>query len=173
MPTPNISNIVAYDPLIKHSTDKYQPGVDWRLVKAQLFQESQLKPDAVSPAGAQGIAQFMPKTWAEKHKQMRMPPEATPFKPQFAIPALCFYMTQLHDEWTAERAISDRYALTLASYNAGLGNILDAQELAGGANEYHKIIAQLHRVTGDKNARETRTYVERIFGYFVEQITRG
>jgi len=51
-----------YDALIKTAQKKYLPGTDWRLLKAQLTQESDLNPRAVSPAGAQGIAQFMPNT---------------------------------------------------------------------------------------------------------------
>jgi soluble lytic murein transglycosylase-like protein len=173
MPTPRISSIRAHDPLIKHSAENYLHDVDWRLIKAQLFQESRLKVDAVSPAGAIGIAQFMPGTWNDMKKQMRMPTNASPLQPEYAIPALCHYMAKLHNEWTAKREDADRYALAMASYNAGLGNIVEAQKLAAGANQYHKIIAQLHQVTGEDNAHETRTYVERIFGYFVEQITRG
>jgi soluble lytic murein transglycosylase-like protein len=173
MPTPKISTIVTYDGMIKLSAERFLLDVDWRLVKAQLFQESRLNPTAVSPVGAQGLAQFMPKTWSDMKRELRMHAEASPFEPTYAIPALCHYMAKLHNQWTAKREDADRYALALASYNAGLGNIIRAQKLAGNANEYHQIIAQLHRVTGDKNARETRTYVEKIFGYFVEQITRG
>jgi soluble lytic murein transglycosylase-like protein len=165
--------INTYDTLIKTSAKKYLDGVDWRLVKAQLWQESKLKPTAVSRAGAQGIAQFMPDTWSDMKKQMRMPEHARPFDPVYAVPALCFYMAQLHDQWTAPREPADRYALTLASYNAGLGNLLNAQKLAGGAPEYHKIIAQLPRVTGADNAEETTDYVVRIFGYFTAQILEG
>jgi soluble lytic murein transglycosylase-like protein len=173
MPTPKISTITTYNGLIKVSADKFLLDVDWRLVKAQLFQESKLDPSAVSQAGAVGISQFMPGTWNDMKKQMAMPTNASPLQPVYAIPALCHYMAKLHDQWNAKREDADRYALALASYNAGIGNLLSAQKLAGNTNEYHKIIGQLHRVTGDDNAYETRTYVDKIFGYFVEQITRG
>lgn len=165
--------INTYDKLIKTSTHQYLEGVDWRLVKAQLWQESKLRPNAVSPAGAQGLAQFMQGTWSDMKKQMRMPEQARPFDPVYAVPALCFYMAQLHEEWNAEREPADRYALTLASYNAGMGNLLKAQKLAGDAAEYHRIIAQLPAVTGRDNAHETTTYVSRIFGYFTAQILEG
>jgi soluble lytic murein transglycosylase-like protein len=173
MPTPKISTITTYNSLIQSSADKYLLDVDWRLVKAQLFQESRLNPNAVSKAGAQGLAQFMPGTWRDMQKKMRMPANASPFNPEFAIPALCYYMAELHNQWSAKREPADRYALALASYNAGLGNLLNAQKLAGGANEYHKIIAQLHRVTGHDDAPETIGYVDKIFDYFVAQILRG
>jgi soluble lytic murein transglycosylase-like protein len=159
-----------YDALIKESAEKYLPGVDWRLVKAQLYQESKLDPLAVSPVGAKGIAQFMPGTWKDMKNQMRMPESADPVNPSFAIPACCFYMAHLYHEWSSRREEADRYALALASYNAGIGNILASQFKANNASAYRDIIAKLHLVTGDDNARETRTYVERIFDYFVKQI---
>jgi len=168
-----IAQIKAYDDVIRHSAEQFLPGVDWRLVKAQLFQESTLNPNAVSPAGAIGIAQFMPGTWADMKTKMRMPQEASPRHPSYAIPAMCFYMHSLHEQWTAKREDADRYALALASYNAGTGHLLKAQKLASDANSYSRIIAELHHVTGDDNASETRNYVEKIFGYFVEQITKG
>jgi soluble lytic murein transglycosylase-like protein len=162
-----------YDTLIKASAARYLDDTDWRLAKAQLFQESRLNPNAESPRGAQGLAQFMPGTWRDMQRKMRMPATASPFDPEFAIPALCFYMSELHNEWSAKREPADRYALALASYNAGLGHLLKAQKLSGGANQYHKIIAQLRHVTGDDDAPETIDYVNKIFGYFVEQIIKG
>lgn len=161
----------TYDTLIRKTAPQFLYGVDWRLIKAQLWQESRLDPNAVSPVGALGIAQFMPATWGDMKQQMTMPEDASAFDPEHAIPAMCFYMDYLHNKWYAWREPSDRYALTLASYNAGIGNIFNAQKLANGANDYATIIAQLHRVTGEKNATETRGYVSRIFGYFVHQIT--
>lgn len=46
------------------------PGVDWRLLKAQYYQESHLKPNAVSPVGAAGVAQFMPATWRQISREL-------------------------------------------------------------------------------------------------------
>ena len=124
-------------------------------------------------AGARGIAQFMPKTWDEISSRMGFPSNSTPFGTYHAIPACCYYMRELYDRWTAPRPEADRYALALASYNAGFGNLIKAQKLAGGVNEYHKIIAQLHRVTGDENATETTDYTKKIFGYFNDQLLFG
>jgi membrane-bound lytic murein transglycosylase MltF len=176
MPTPKISTITTYDSTIKAGAFEYLLDVDWRLVKAQLFQESRLQLDAVSPVGAMGPAQFMPETWNEVKEKMRMPAHASPFDPNFAILALCFYMAELHSKWTSKREDADRYALALASYNAGTGNILKAQKLAEKGlgkpvNDYQRIIAHLPLITGSKNASETTTYVRNIFVYFAEQIT--
>lgn len=40
-------------------------GLDWRLLASQALAESTFDPSAVSPAGAQGLMQIMPATWAE------------------------------------------------------------------------------------------------------------
>lgn len=159
-----------YDTLIKTAAGHYLPGVDWRLVKAQLYQESMLNPKAVSPAGAQGLAQFLPGTWADMAKELDLPAGASPFEPDYAIPAMCYYMDQLYKKWKSPRPDADRYALTLASYNAGFGNLVQAQKKSGGALDYLTIAGHLHLVTGRSNANETRTYVQRIFRYFTGQI---
>ena len=155
-----------YDQLIKNASDDYLPGIDWRLLKAQLMAESGLNPNAKSPVGAQGIAQFMPGTWDQIAKEMNLPDHANPYQPERAIPAAAYYMRKLWDTWTTEREQTDRYFLALASYNAGLGNILKAQKKADMATEYKPIAAHLHQVTGEDNSNETISYVRRIYGFY-------
>jgi len=41
------------------------PAIPSRVLAAQIAVESSWQPDAVSPAGAEGIAQFMPTTWEQ------------------------------------------------------------------------------------------------------------
>lgn len=159
-----------YDDIIKYAVESYMPTVDWRLFKAQLYQESLLVPDAVSHAGAKGIAQFMDPTWAEVSRDMNLPANTSPFKPMVAIPAAAFYMNKMRNGWTADRQEADRHSLALASYNAGFGNLLSAQSEAGGANDYATIVHSLHLVTG-RHAYETKTYVRRIWRYWVNMIT--
>ncbi|MCK9504683.1 MAG: transglycosylase SLT domain-containing protein [Porticoccaceae bacterium] len=171
-----MSNIMAINQLIKNAARAYLPGGDWRLLKAQLMQESQLNPKAVSPVGAQGIAQFMPATWSEMKKTLARDLgiiDADPFNVEHAIPACAIYMRQRYETWTAPRPELDRYCLALASYNAGTGNILKAQKLAGGANDYVSIIAKLHLVTGIDNSNETKNYVVRIFNYWGQYALQG
>jgi soluble lytic murein transglycosylase-like protein len=155
-----------YDPLIRLAAQDHLYGTDWRLLKAQLMAESALNPHAVSAAGARGIAQFMPDTWAEVTRAMGVP-TANITDATFAIPACAFYMAQLLESWTAPRPPMDRYCLALASYNAGKGNLLKAQKLAGMVNDYKSISAHLASVTGDRNAKETCEYVRRIYGLFL------
>src|SRR3954469_9922403 len=55
--------ISPYDALIKKYAKQYE--LDWRLVAAQMFQESRFDPQAKSWVGAQGLMQVMPQTAKE------------------------------------------------------------------------------------------------------------
>lgn len=166
----SINQIKTYDVLIqKYFVDRRLP-YDWRIMKAQLYQESLLEKDARSNAGALGLAQFMPATWLEVKRDLKLPDNASPFHPESAIHGACYYMMELYCKWTAERLQIDRYCLALASYNAGMGNIVKAQQLAK-SNQYNLIMAKLHHVTGDTNALQTRNYVQRILGFYNKLIT--
>lgn len=135
----------------------------WLLWKAQLHQESRLDPAAVSPAGARGLAQFMPGTWRDVSLSLGI--VGSPHD-DIAIEAGAYYMARLRHIWTAERTSLERNALAQASYNAGAGHIIKAQKLCGNARLWHTVSTCLHRVTGEKNAAETRTYVARIAAWW-------
>ena len=135
-------------------------------MKAEIAAESAFDPNAVSAAGAQGLGQHMPGTWSDAIKALNLPSSASPFDPRYAIPATAWYLGILRAAWKAPRPEDDRRRLVQASYNAGLGNILKAQKLAGGANDYASIVAHLPAVTGAANASETTDYVARISHYF-------
>ncbi len=53
-------DMTKYGPLIQKASDKYK--VDYSLVKAVIKAESNFNHKAVSPKGAQGLMQLMPKT---------------------------------------------------------------------------------------------------------------
>lgn len=165
--------ISTYDFQLKTAADLYLPGVDWRLLKAQLQAESALNPSVTSPAGAMGIAQFMPKTWRDMQIELDIPEHITAYDADHAITAAAYYMQKMYSVWTTPRPDADRYCLALASYNAGLGNVLRAQRKASMATDYYNIIRSLKYVTGATNATETRNYVERIFKTFGEYLLRG
>ncbi|MDC8013973.1 transglycosylase SLT domain-containing protein [Tahibacter soli] len=151
-----------YDTPIRAAAEQYLPQWHWLWLKAQLIAESALDPAAVSPAGAQGIAQFMPPTWDDVRAALAFPAHTTPFDPAYAIKGAAWYLGLLRRQWRSPRAEDDRRRLVQASYNAGLGNVVKAQKRAGGATAYASIAARLHEVTGADHARETRAYVERI-----------
>ena len=75
------------------------------LLAAQLMAESGFNPFAVSPAGARGIAQFMPGTAAAYGLD-------DPFDPERSIDAQAHLMSDLLRQF-------GRIPLTLAAYNAG------------------------------------------------------
>ena len=70
-----------------------------------IWQESSFRPDVISRAGAQGIAQFMPGTARERGL-------ANPFDPEQAIPAAAALLSDLSKQF-------GNLGLAAAAYNAG------------------------------------------------------
>ena len=96
-----------------------------RLVK-QGRAESAFNPFAVSPVGALGIAQFMPKT----ARQMGI----DPLDPRQAIPAQAKYMVWCKSGWTPDlggRTNDDLDALAAGCYNHGRGAMFRNQRRHG------------------------------------------
>jgi Transglycosylase SLT domain/D-alanyl-D-alanine carboxypeptidase len=85
-------------------------NVSAALLAAQLLAESNFDPYAVSPAGAQGIAQFIPSTAAAYGLH-------DPFDPDAAIDAQAHLMSDLL------RQFDGSPQLALAAYNAGPGAV--------------------------------------------------
>jgi len=92
-----------FAPAINRAAQRW--SVSATLLAAQIYTESGFNPFAVSPAGAQGIAQFMPGT----ARGMGL---ADPFDPDQAIDAQAHLMRDLLRQFGA-------VALALAAYNAG------------------------------------------------------
>ena len=90
------------------------------LFAAQIHQESQWNMRAVSPVGAQGLAQFMPATG--KWIAAQYPELATnnPFNPSWSMRALVQY-NHWHWQRIQARTDCDRWAFVLSAYNGGLG----------------------------------------------------
>ena len=160
-----------YDTKIRKATAIWLPGIDYRLYKAQLYQESRFRTDAVSPVGAAGVAQFMPATWNEISKAMGFE-GVTPFMAEPSIQAGAFYMARLRKGWTSPRPEADRHSLAMASYNAGFGNILKAQRLCSMKSLYNEIIKCLPQVTGH-HSKETIEYSRKIWGFYKIMIVGG
>lgn len=153
-----------WDAEFRSSTEVYLPvGYDWRMLKAQCYQESLLDPFAMSPVGASGLCQFMPGTWAGAISAGVVDRPEDVWLPESSIRAAGWYMGRLHRTWKAKRPAIDRAMLSMASYNAGAGHLIKAQRICDGKNLYRQIIPCLPQVTGH-HAKETKTYVERIVG---------
>ncbi|GAA1767518.1 lytic transglycosylase domain-containing protein [Kocuria aegyptia] len=89
-------------------------GLPPEIVAAQLDVESRWDPRAVSPAGAQGLAQFMPDTWKRYGR-------GDPFDPRAAIRAQGVYLKDLRRmvRRLAPASAQEEIELVLAAYNAG------------------------------------------------------
>ena len=154
---------------IQKSAKRWWPDLPyWKLWKAQLYQESRLDPNAVSPVGARGLAQFMPGTWDEVAGQLDFDAGNTAHDPDLAIEAGAYYMAKLRHTWRRDRTALERNELAQASYNAGTGSILKAQRACGDAKLWVDINPCLVSITGPKFSHETRTYVERISRWWRE-----
>lgn len=113
--------ISEYDSLlIRYAEDV---GWDWRLLAAQVAQESRFDPVARSWAGAQGLLQLMPRTAREMGV-------TNPRDPEDNVRGGVKYLSWLTGLWSDEIEDDDeRLKFILASYNAGRGHVLDAQRL--------------------------------------------
>lgn len=105
-------------------------GITPALIAAQIEQESGWNPTAGSPAGAQGISQFMPSTWAAVGKDYNGDGKADVTDPHDAIPTqgqyMCDQLAQVDDLLAKGTIKGDRIDLTLAAYNAGIGAVTKA-----------------------------------------------
>ncbi|MFE9685387.1 NlpC/P60 family protein [Streptomyces sp. NPDC006285] len=115
------------------------PEVSEPLVAAQIEAESDWDPDAVSPAHAEGLSQFIPGTWATwgvdaAGEDGTPEPDgvADPFTPGDAIMTQARYDCWLADEVRGMDIGGDLTRLMLAAYNAGPG----AVEQSGGIPPY-------------------------------------
>ncbi|AOS98552.1 Membrane-bound lytic murein transglycosylase F precursor [Microbulbifer aggregans] len=115
-------DLSPYDKLVKKNS--LERDFDWRLITAQMWQESNFNPKAVSPVGAQGLLQVMPRTGAD----MGYPPPL--FEPDRNLEAGVKYMEWIRNRFKDPLPLSEKLWFTLASYNAGLGHVYDAQRLA-------------------------------------------
>ncbi len=116
------NKLSPYDNLIKQGAETL--GWDWRLLAAVIYQESRFRPEDESWAGAKGLMQLMPET-AKRFGAEDLS------DPRQSVSAGVKYLKYLERYWT--KTIHDpdeRVKFILASYNSGLGHILDAQKLA-------------------------------------------
>ena len=118
------------------------PELTPRLLAAQIDQESGFNPDAVSKAGAEGIAQFIPDTWAVWGEDLDGDGVASPYNALEAIDAQARLMCFLVYEANTSDIDGDPVDLALAAYNAGWSQVV--------------------RYDGIPPFRETEAYVDRI-----------
>lgn len=160
----NALRSTIYDLQIAKWNAVYNPSIPWVWAKAQLVAESRLDTQATSPVGAMGLGQFMPDTWTQVSKELGFPVGTKAYASSYNIQAHAYYMNYLRGQFKKPRPEVDRHSLALASYNAGLGNILKAQAKGGNSLLYEPMAKALPQVTG-RHSVETTTYVKRIWEY--------
>ena len=114
--------ISKYDELIKK--DSKLIDWDWRLLSALISQESHFDPKARSWVGAFGLMQLMPET-AFRYD---VDEDSNPEQNVRAGVRHLKYLSRRLDKVLIDK--TDKLNFLLASYNVGLGHILDARRLA-------------------------------------------
>ena len=112
---------------------------------AQAFVESRFDPGAVSPAGAEGLMQFIPTTWARFGVDGDGDGTADPFEPADAVPSAVAYRAHLRRVLGAVPGAETGPGLeelVLAGYNAGPGAVLES----GGVPPFSETLAYVERV---------------------------
>jgi membrane-bound lytic murein transglycosylase F len=110
-----------YDPMVMKYSEQH--SFDWRLVAAQVYQESRFDPKTKSWVGAQGLFQIMPAT-------ARGLGIIDPTDPEQSIRGGLKYMEQLSKHYDEIADPIERYRFALAAYNSGFGHVDDARKLA-------------------------------------------
>jgi Transglycosylase SLT domain len=132
---PSITDIeidASFDRHIKGAARRFGLPEGW--IRAVIHVESAGDPGAVSPAGALGLMQIMPGTWADLRNRYRLGTD--PFDPRDNISAGTAYLREMYDEFGSPGF--------LAAYNAGPARYAE------------------HLATGRRLPRETQTYVAKL-----------
>jgi hypothetical protein len=129
----SVARPAAVDPYADHIAEASRRfGVPERWIRAVLRAESAGDAGAVSSAGAMGLMQVMPDTWAALRVRYRL--GRNPYDPRDNIMAGTAYLREMFDRYGNVSAM-------LAAYNAGPGRYDE------------------HRSTGRALPAETRAYV--------------
>jgi cell wall-associated NlpC family hydrolase len=113
------------------------------VIAAQDQVESDWNPRAVSPAGAEGISQFLPGTFATWGQDSDGTGVVSPFDPADAIMAQGRYDCSLASLMSQVLPSGDALSLALASYNAGPGAVELAHGVPADAAGYVQSIESL------------------------------
>lgn len=139
-----------YDRIVEAALRKHRVPV---ALKALVFVESAFQPEAVSPAGASGLWQFM-KATAEAYSLVVEPEYDQRFDPHAASNAAAKHLADLYAE-------TDDWPLALAAYNYGLHNVRARLQEAG-VRTFWELAAR-----DDLLPLETRQYVPRVLAISV------
>jgi membrane-bound lytic murein transglycosylase F len=117
----NGGKLSPYDDIVRKYAEKY--SFDWPLIVAVMYRESRFKVNAKSQDGAKGLMQVLPVT--AKRFGVK-----DPTNPEKGIIAGIKMLAWIYSRFEPELPVKERTWFTLAAYNAGLGHVFDARELA-------------------------------------------
>jgi membrane-bound lytic murein transglycosylase MltF len=140
-----------------------QYDVDFLLMAAQGYQESTLDQRARNPSGAVGVMQVLPRT----ARDLKVG-DITQLEPN--IHAGVKYIRFMMDSYFKDDAMDplNKGLMTFAAYNAGPGRIrqLRRETEQRGLNP-NLWFGNVERVASERIGRETVTYVDNIYKYYV------
>ena len=137
--------------------------LDYLLMAAQGYQESQLNQDARSQVGAIGVMQLMPATGKEQKVG-----DITQIEPN--IHAGVKYMRATADAFFKDEPMDElnKELFTFASYNAGPGRIRQLRREAEKRGLDPNVwFGNVESIVAERVGRETVTYVSNIYKYYV------
>jgi membrane-bound lytic murein transglycosylase MltF len=147
--------------LFRKYGDRYK--LDFLLLAAQGYQESELNQNARSRVGAIGVMQIMPATG----KLLKVG-DIRQLEPN--IHAGAKYMRDVQNTYFADEPMDDlnKALFTFASYNAGPGRVRglrrEAEKRGLNPNVW---FGNVEQIASERIGRETVTYVANIFKYYV------
>ena len=147
--------------LFRKYGDRYK--VDFLLMAAQGYQESQLNQDARSRVGAIGVMQVMPETG----KSLKVG-DITQLEPN--IHAGVKYMRTVRDRYFENEPMDDlnKALFTFASYNAGPGRVRQLRRLAEERGLDPNVwFGNVEQIASERIGRETVNYVANTFKYYI------
>ncbi len=114
------SRLPKYKKIIMEAADYH--GFDWRLIAAQIYQESHFNSKARSRSGAKGLMQLTSSTARSLGVKNILNPEQN-------INAGVQHLKDLYDYFEKAEGLN-RLFIALAAYNVGQGHMLDARNIA-------------------------------------------
>ena len=178
----DLVDVISFSRLVEERLDQFRPlfeevafayGLDWRFLASVSYQESLWDPTAVSATGVRGLMMLTNATAQSLGVADRTDPRES-------VDGGARYVLQMLQRLPEEITEPDRTWMALASYNVGLGHLLDARRLAeaggGDPNLWLDVMAWLPKLAHREWHQQTRygyargwepvNYVQNIRSYY-------
>ncbi|MEX2345273.1 MAG: transporter substrate-binding domain-containing protein [Balneolaceae bacterium] len=122
--TSGFGYVSAYDGLIKSAADSME--LDWLMLTAMIVQESGFNPGAKSMAGAVGLMQVLPRFSVTEYQNL--------YEPEVNIREGAQIIREHLDHYAYLDSLN-QWSFALATYNVGIGHMVDARRLVMDQNK--------------------------------------